>query len=619
MICFLHAIRFLNAAEASSRLRFFVALTLLWVCGCGRSPSEDLPPSAGPALAPSSEIVDEDRNRALNDLLDVGNELMPDLQQVLPQFRSVADESGIQFTRFSDVVPGRYCLPEVMGGGVAWVDFDQDGWIDLCAVNGCRLWEDTSSSTEHVNRFYRNTGRVFVDVTFVAGVSVARYGHGCTAGDFNADGFQDLYFTNYGRNTLLCANGDGTFSDVTDLAEVGCEDWSTSAVWLDANNDDLADLYVVNYLNLTRENHKSCEYVGEKGYCGPGSWDGVSDVLYLNSGDGKFMSAGIADGIAPTAAKGLAVAAADFDGDSIAEVYVANDMTPNFLLKRSEGEGASGSFLYRDVAVAAGCAVSNEGENEASMGIACSDLDGDGLVDIFLTDFYESKNTIYRNLGSLFFEDASRQTRIAATSFDKLGFGTVAFDANLDGADEIFIANGHVLGPNVQPCEMTQQLLLNDGKGIFNDVSSTLGEYFAKPCLGRGVAGGDYNNDGQPDLAVSHLDIPLALLRNETKSEHHFLGLELRPMNRCYPVGGRIVLHSSQGTRVVPIVGGGSYLSANDPRLLIGLGMITEPVDVEVHWSPESISHYKDLSPDHYWILPEKGAAVLTSNTSEGR
>lgn len=594
-------------------------LNLLLPLGCSPAPE---PPAVSSSDNPSVDTAAaaEQRSRDLKALLQVGTEAAEISSQQTPVFSNMAAASGLDFSRFNDSVPERFFLPEVMGGGVAWVDYDLDGMLDLYAVNGCRLWENEASDSDHLNHLYRNTNRGFRQVSQLSGSTDPRYGQGCAVGDFNADGFQDLYLTNFGRNTLLRGNGDGTFSDVTAEAEVGCELWSTSSVWLDANQDGLPDLYVVNYLNVTRENHRPCDYGGIAGYCGPGSWDAVGDVLYQNAGDGHFEAVEtIAENLNAANAKGLAVAVADFDGDAVAEVYVANDMAPNFFLKRTQEQGTKNTPLYRDVAVQAGCAVSNEGENEASMGIACSDFDSDGLVDIFLTDFYESKNTIYRNLGSLFFEDASRQTRIAATSFDKLGFGTVAFDANLDGSDDIFIANGHVLGPNIEPYKMTQQLLLNDGRGSFSDVSSSVGEYFAVPCLGRGVAGGDFDNDGRLDIAVNHLDVPLALLRNETPVIHHFIGIEFLSENRCYPAGGRVLVKSAQGERVIPIVAGGSYLSTNDPRLVIGLSNNQGPVDIEIQWSPGKSSRHKNLTADKYWILSETGRSFLKVDQPEGR
>lgn len=602
--------RLFNKAESQSWLCLcFVCVSSILGCGPSTGPSADSSPNE---QTQTSGLAAASRDRDLKSLLQVATEDSEPTPQQMPVFTNVARSQGVVFSRFNDEVKGRYFLPEVMGGGVAWLDFDLDGLMDLYAVNGSVLWNDEQTAPVHINNLFRNSHAGFREVASLAEADDIHYGHGVAVGDFDADGFADLYLTNYGRNTLLCNNGDGTFRDVTIETQTDCELWSTSSAWLDANQDGMLDLYVVNYLNVTRENHKTCNYRGQVGYCGPGSWEAANDILFVNTGDGHFSRVDqIATNLKEANAKGLAVAVADFDSDCIPEVYVANDMTPNFLLKRLDTSNEDGRPLYREVAVEAGCAVSNEGENEASMGIACSDFDGDGLVDIFLTDYYESKNTVYRNLGSLFFEDASRQTRIAASSFDKLGFGTVAFDANLDGADDIFIANGHVLGPNVEPYRMTQQLLLNDGTGSFSDVSATVGEYFLTACLGRGVATGDFNNDGRPDLAVNHLDLPLALLQNETPATHNFIGLELLPNSRCYPSGGRVVLTTSKGQRIIPIVSGGSYLSSNDPRLLIGLKEEAGPIDLEVHWSPGKVTRYKNLSINRNWTLSETGRAVL--------
>lgn len=592
---------------------FFIPVSFL-VIGC--QPSAPSPPTNQ-----VRRTVDRPLSGSEFDaLLEFGEEAGDSPAAQMPTFRNLSESLKLTFQRFSDEVPGRFFLPEVMGGGVAWIDIDRDGQIDLYAVNGSSLWTDESEPPDgHTNHLFRNVGGSFVKVTQETDTGDPRFGQGCAVGDFNADGFDDLYIANYGRNTLLQSNGDGTFENVTDPSQTGTSGWSSSCVWFDANGDGLNDLYVVNYLNVTRENHRSCQYVDIEGYCGPGGWNGVDDILYLNDGNGTFHSQTSGTWSLPTeSAKGLSVAVADFDEDRIPEVYVANDMMPNFLLKRLHNVSAEDdhSPLYQNMAGVAGCAVSNEGMNEASMGIACSDFDGDGLVDVFLTHFFESKNTLYRNLGELLFEDASRQSRIAASSFDKLGFGTVSFDANLNGSEDIFIANGHVLGPHHSPNAMSPQLLLNDGTGLFRDVSASSGPYFLGKYLGRGVAGGDYNNDGLIDLAVSHVDAPLALLHNETAAKGNYLGLNLVSENRCYPVGAQIIISNDTWQRTVPVVAGGSYLSANDQRIVIGVAEQIGPFDVRIRWNSQVETTYSGLKANQYWIVSESGHAAPSTMPS---
>ena len=447
-------------------------------------------------------------------------------------------------------------------------------------------------------------------------------------GDFDADGFADLYVTNYGRNLLLRNNGDGTYSDITQSAGVGDSRWGTSAVWLDLNDDQRLDLYVVNYLDVTWENHQVCQIAGKPSYCGPGQYEGVQDCAYLSQGDGTFVESARQLGLSKADAKGLAVVALDMDGDLKPELYVANDMAANYLFTR--GHPSFESQLpqsvvatdrplaalpaYREVAVLGGCAVSDNGQNEASMGVACADFDNDQRVDIFLTHFHTQKNTLYRNLGGLLFQDDSRRTRIAATSYQTLGFGTVALDYDLDEDMDLFVANGHVLGPLQQPHAMRPQLLANDGQGRFSDVSDRAGPYFDQLWLGRGAAGADFDDDGDVDLAVSHLNRPAVLLRNDTSrqtaagSDRAFLGLTLETRNRIPPVGGRVVVRQGERTWWRPMVAGGSYLSAGDSRLLFAVGSTSQTVDVEVYWPTGQVDRLEALDVNRYWRVRE-GAA----------
>jgi enediyne biosynthesis protein E4 len=597
-----------NSLSSGTDLRGAVLLAIASVLGC-----TDKPQSADVGAVPASQASRPAEDSQLRDLLEVGDKGEDrKTRGIPPRFRNIAGAAGIHFLRFSDVVPDRYFLPEVMGGGVAWFDFDCDGLLDLFSTDGCELIHPDPEQREHVDRLFRNRGDGrFDDVTASSGSGDNRYGQGCAVGDFNADGFPDLYITNYGRNTLLVHNGDGTFDDATDSAGVGDESWGTSAVWFDANQDGFADLYLVNYLNVASSNSRVCTYGGVAGYCGPGQWEAEDDILYLSLGDGRFQTAPKFEAD-PAHGKGLGVAVCDFDADGRAEIYVANDMAPKYLFVETERPASKGAPLYRDVAAASGCAVSGEGRNEAGMGIACADFDGDGRVDIYLTHYYHHKNTLYRNLGSLIFEDDSRRSRAAATSYESLGFGIDTLDFDHDGDEDLFIANGHVLGPRHKPNEMKQQLLQNNGRGVFYDASDGSGDYFSTLLLGRGAAGGDFDNDGRVDLAVSHLDQPLAVLRNETRTPHHYIGLELLAENRIAASGGRVIVTAGERRREVPIVGGGSYLSSRDPRIMIGLGEHEGPVQIEVVWPGRGTDTYRDLSPDRYWRLCEGGAGRIS-------
>lgn len=525
-----------------------------------------------------------------------------------PIYTDVAAEAGIDFTYFNDAVPDRFWLPETLGGGAAWCDYDGDGWLDLYLPDGTVLDAAAPPGPPHGNRLYRNLGRGrFVDVTAESHARVSGYGHGCAAGDYDADGFVDFYLTNFGINLLLRNNGDGTFEEVTAAAGVGDPQWGASAAWFDAELDGDLDLYVSNYVDWSIESNKKCITDGLRVYCGPRQFNGLPDVFYVNRGDGTFADGTEEFGFAGPAGKGMGVLVADLDHDLLAEVYVTNDVEANFLFTQTRPPEATvegPQRLYAELAVARGCGLSDQGEAEASMGVACGDFDGNGWPDLFLTHFYEQKSTLYSNLSELMFEDASKRTRVAAHTFLTLGFGTVALDYDRDGAEDLFMANGNVLGRYYEPWKMHAQLLRNDGQGRFDDVSKQAGDYFARLLLGRGVAGGDFDNDGDLDLAISHQEAPVSLLRDDTVSTGHFLGLELQTLNRVPPIGGRVVVTTKEKKQTRPVIGAGSYLSTSDPRLLFGLGEVSEPVSVEVFWPSGTVDHY-ELAPDRYWLLTE--------------
>ena len=527
--------------------------------------------------------------------------------EVPPVFVDVAKMSGVNFTFFSDTVRGRYFLPEIMGGGIGWLDFDGDGRLDVYFRNGSLLAADAVRTGEHPSRLFRNIGAgQFADVTLPADVGNEAYGQGIAVGDYDADGFPDMYLSNFGIDFLLRNNGDGTFSNVTATARVSDPHWSTSAVWCDIDGDHDLDLFVCNYMNVSWQTHKTCEYSGKPGYCGPGSFASLPDAVYLNQGNGTFVESAAALGFVDVDGNGLAVVAADFDDDQKFEIFVANDMTPNQMYTQSThfDEPTTRRLKYLNVAQQGGCALSYDGLNEAGMGISIADFDGDGRIDLYITHYFHKKNTLYRNRNQLIFDDDSRRSRVAATSYESLGFGTCALDYDRDGDADIFVANGHVLGPEQEPNLMRPQLLMNVG-GLFYDVSDRAGGYFQRKFLGRGVASADYDDDGDIDIAVSNIDDGAGLLRNDTKTERQFIGFELTQLDRSLPIGGRAVVTKGKRRQILPVIGGGSYLSTSDPRIVAGLDAGTDPVKVEIFWPSGRVDRYENLAVDRYWVIVE--------------
>jgi hypothetical protein len=580
----------------------FVFFMLSLGSGC----SQQHPPDPIPAPAPKPI-------RADSVTVPVSVNPVPSLK-ITPRFADVAQESGIDFLPEYDVLPDRYFLPEVMGCGAAWIDIDGDGWLDLFLANGSSLDPSADPQKTPCCRLWRNLqGERFKEVTDASHAGISLYGQGCVVGDYDADGFADLYIGGYGGDRLLHNQGDGTFVDVTDVAGVSDPGWTSSSLWIDLDGDHDLDLYAVHYLNVTLANHKVCDYRGRPGYCGPGHYDGVQDRVYLSQNDGTFVESAERLGVRTPNGKGLAIAAADFDDDLIPEIYVANDMTANFLFKRRPAHGPN-EPLYTEEAVASGCAVSGSGLNEASMGIALADFDGDGRCDIYLTHYYHTKNTLYKNLGGLIFDDISNWSRVAAISHESLGFGTVPLDYDRDGAPDLFVANGHVLGPHQQPNTMTPQLLRNTG-GMFADVSAAAGPYFKRMLLGRCAAAADYDNDGDLDVGVTHLNTPFSLLRNETEvASRPYLGLQLIAGDRSPPLGGRVVVRTNRMSHLIPITGGGSYLAGSDARLLFGWPEDESLELIEIHWPSGRVDRHSDLKSRHYWIVFEgERAPVMTS------
>ncbi|MCA8996682.1 MAG: CRTAC1 family protein [Planctomycetaceae bacterium] len=554
--------------------------------GCSQGPQTEIP-----AFRETAGAATKAQNiRSISD---------PEREVLTPLFENVAAEKGIDATFDSDTVPDRYFLPEIMGGGAAWLDYDRDGWLDVYLANGT-AFEPGQEPLPRANWLYRSRGgETFELLSETIGAADSGYGQGVAPGDFDADGFPDLYIGNFQENHLHVNNGDGTFSLCP--PEVGVNDthWTSSVVWVDLNHDDLLDLYVTNYLRMTLDDRKVCEYQGNPGYCGPGQYEAAPDSVFISRGDGTFVEASAELGLQDTTGKGLAVVIADFNDDRNPEIYVGNDMTSNFLYRRVERPTEE----YEEVAELSGVAQSGEGMNEATMGIACSDFNLDGLPDLYLTHYFNMQNTLYLNHGDLQFEDASRRAGTAHTAFPYLGFGTIPIDYNRDGFDDLFVTNGHVLGPKVLPDRMRPQLLRNVNGRKFEEESTRLGEYFSKAWLGRSTASGDFDNDGDLDILVTHLDEPAALLQNHSRGEGTFIGIQLETPSRIPPIGAKVTIRTETETRSRSFQSGGSYLASHDSRLLFSVDEGQSSIDVVVDWPDGSRQEFLALPTGRYWQI----------------
>ncbi|MGE5193092.1 MAG: FG-GAP-like repeat-containing protein [Deltaproteobacteria bacterium] len=513
-------------------------------------------------------------------------------------------EVGLLYQYFNGQ-SGQGYLTETTGGGVAVLDFDGDGWSDLYFPQGCRIPSDPADFT-HTDRLFRNLGKgAFAEVTANAAIAENQYGQGCAAGDFNNDGFPDLAVANYGTNVLYRNNGDGTFTDVTSASGVGGRHYSTSLAWGDLDRDGNLDMYVANYV---RDPVRVCrKESGALTTCHPHTFEAEQDVLYMSRGDGIFDDATHASGMLAPDGRGLGVIVADLDDDGWPDVYVANDGTPNFLFQNL-GVQAGNGLKFAERGLTSGSSLRGDGNSQASMGIACADLDGDGRLDLYVTNFYREADTLYLNRGDLLFEDASVCARLAEPTRSMLGWGTQAIDVDLDGRLELFLTNGHLEDRRDEgiPWKMPSQLLYNLGEGRFADISRTSGEFFAGEHLGHGVARLDWDRDGRPDLVVVYHDRPTALLHNETEPVGHRLVLELHgsESNRD-AIGARIAVSYAGSRQILGVCGGDGYCATNERRQIVGIGPATEVAELEVRWPGGRMDRWTAIPADTRLILIE--------------
>ncbi len=493
-------------------------------------------------------------------------------------FREVAQDIGVAFVHDRGATENRH-NPETMGSGLAWLDYDQDGWWDLYAIQSGPFPPDGSETAS--NRLYRNLeGVAFEDVTTHSRSGEKSYGQGVVAADYDGDGDVDLYLTNYGPDTLLRNRGDGTYEDHTEQAGLGLDGWSSSGAFADADRDGDLDLFVTRYVVHDAENEPFCAHpeTGERDYCDPGVFESIDDRFYRNIDGTRFEDSTDQAGFATSVGKGLGVLFVDLNADLWPDLYVANDMTINFLFVNKK----DGSF--EDYSLLSGSAVSREGSLEAGMGVAVGDVDGDGDADLTVTNYDVQTNTLYLNQGELQFEDVSALSGFGLPSFNMVGFGTALADFDSDGHLDAFVTNGHTTEKPFRDNVTYDQpdiLLLGDGSGRFVAACPVADQ---KANVGRGLAVADFDNDGDADIAVQRSGRRMSLLQNQADSTS-WLGVRLSSRSSgSEGIGAVVRLRTDSQTQTRWINAGDSYQSSSDRRALFAFDPRDKPLEVEVLW-----------------------------------
>lgn len=542
-----------------------------------------------------------------------------------PLFADVTEDAGLSFHHFNGM-SGELYFPEMMGSGVGLLDYDGDGDLDIYLVQGHMLGGKPLTAATFkprhplplVDRLYRNDsgpgGLKFVDVTAASGLVAGGYGMGVAVGDFDNDGRPDLYVSNFGSNQLWRNLGDGRFADVTAAAGIDDPRWSVSATWLDFDRDGWLDLYVGNYVDFSFANAKPCRSsTSARDYCSPLVYQPLVDSLFRNRGDGTFEDVSLDAGIRGDFGGALGVIAADFNGDRWPDIYVANDGVPNQLwINGRDGRFANDALL-------AGAGVNMDGSPEASMGVDAADFDGDGDEDLFMTHLARETNTLYVNDGKGWFEDRTVAMGLAGPSFPMTGFGAGWIDYDNDGWLDLVVVNGAVTAIEEQmlagdplPLRQPDQLFRNLGEGRFEDRSAAAGPAFSAARVGRGAAFGDLDNDGDTDVIIANNAGPARVLENRIGNRNAWLGLRLLTRDGGRDAIGARVELAGKKTLWRRVRSDGSYASANDPRILVGLaGASPKQREVRVLWPDGSEERFDSLSVGRYHTLRQgEGAAA---------
>ena len=522
------------------------------------------------------------------------------------QFTNVTKQAGIKFVHYKGN-NGMAVIREEFGPGVCVADFDGDGFQDIYFVNGRDLY---NRGIVVRNALYRNNGDgTFTDVTEKAGVPGTGFGLGCVWGDYDNDGFPDLYVTQFGRNVLYHNNGNGTFTDVTEKAGVAATESGTQfhagATFFDYDRDGRLDLYVGGYVTFGRDSLRYCKFAEALTNCPPSVYHGSPDMLYHNNGDGTFTNVTSAAGIFQPEGKNLSVGAADYDNDGWPDLFVANDGL-NAYLYHNEHNGT-----FNEIALLSGMALTGRGNIMAAMCISLGDYDNDGWLDLYISDFQKNSDHIWHNDGKGVFEEVSDQAGITAPTHDVLSFGGGFLDYDNDGWLDLFIANGHVY-PEVEQVspethyKQINSLFHNQGNGKFVETTKLAGNGFQTPYAGRGVAFADFDNDGLMDVVVGNNDDPPLLLHNGGGTGNHFLNLKLvgTKSNRD-AMGARIRVQAGGLSQIREIAGGGSYLSQSDLRANFGLAKAVLAETVEIKWPSGQQQVFHNVEADKFYLVEE--------------
>lgn len=521
-----------------------------------------------------------------------------------PRFTDITEKAGITFKHIS--TPEKRYIVESMSGGVALLDYDIDGYLDIYFVNSLTV-DLVKSNGKTKSALYHNNGDgTFSDVSDKAGVGNIRWGMGAAVGDYNNDGYDDIYVTCVGPNHLFKNNGNGTFTEVTESAGVGDQRWSAGASFVDYDADGKLDLFVTNYVAFDFNNlpefgkGRLCQYKGIPVQCGPRGLPGSGDTLYHNEGNGKFTDvtkkAGVSD---PEGYYGMGVICSDFDDDGLIDIYVANDSTPNFFY-HNNGDGS-----FKELGFASGTAVNENGSEQGSMGVTVADYDHDGKFDLFITNFDDDYNTLYHNDGRNSFTDVSHAARVAAVSLPYVGWGTKFFDYDNDGWVDIFVGNGHVY-PQIPSYRQRNFLHRNNRDGTFTELGEQLGPPFLEKRSARGVAFGDLDNDGDVDIVINNLDGAPQLLHNDGGNAGNAVLIKtVGVKSNRDGIGAKIKIVSGDLTQTDEVRSGDSYISQSDLRLHFGLEKRTKIDLIEVRWPSGVVDKISDASVNKFLTIKE--------------